>query len=217
MGGDDRFGLNGVDWSVVGVADEVGPAAVHHRPEAFGQVGGDHAEGAEVVLAALDHLDVVDPGELGVLVAGVVGGADQGGAQQARTGFRHRLALAVGVAGLGGFGGQTGEAAERLAGGEPGGVTDRGDQGGAADVGDAGQAACQPGRVDLPVAGFAVLGMTDELGLHGAQQPDLGGDLSGQIGERRCGVAGVEGQRGVGGVDPLLGPVLPWWLCEACR
>src|SRR6266511_1980667 len=45
----------------------------------FGEldVGGDHADRAEVVLAALDHLHVVEAGELGVLAAGGVGGADQ--------------------------------------------------------------------------------------------------------------------------------------------
>jgi hypothetical protein len=35
-----------------------------------------------VVVAALHHLGVVDPGELGVEAAGVVGRADQGGPQQ---------------------------------------------------------------------------------------------------------------------------------------
>ena len=44
-------------------------------------MGSDHAEGAEVVFASFDHLHVVDPGELGVLFAGVVSGADHGGAQ----------------------------------------------------------------------------------------------------------------------------------------
>ena len=50
-------------------------------PGALGQVGGDHADRAEVVFAALHHLQVVDAGQLRVDPAGVVGGADQGGAQ----------------------------------------------------------------------------------------------------------------------------------------
>ena len=49
--------------------------------------------------------------------------------------------------------------------------------------------------------------MVGQLGLDGAQQPDLGGDLGGQIDERGRGVAAVEVQRGSGGVDPLLRPV----------
>ena len=77
--GDDGLGLGGGDRGAVGVTHHVGRAAVHHRPRPLGQVGGDHAEGAEVVFAALDHLDPVDPGQLWVLAAGVVGGADQGG------------------------------------------------------------------------------------------------------------------------------------------
>jgi hypothetical protein len=110
--GDDGLGLGGGDRGAVGVADHVRHAAVHDDPGPLGQVGGDHAQGAEVVLAALDHLDPVDAGELGVLAAGVVGGADQGGAQQLVAGLADGLAFAVGLAGLGGLGGQAGEAAE---------------------------------------------------------------------------------------------------------
>src|SRR6266536_2292216 len=78
--GDDRFGLGWGDRGGVGVADDVGHAAAEHRPGAVGEVGGGDADRAEVVLAAFDHLGVVDPGELGVLFAGVVGGPDQGAA-----------------------------------------------------------------------------------------------------------------------------------------
>src|SRR4029450_7118959 len=78
--GEDGLGLGGGDRGAVGVAEHIGQAAVHDPPGSFGQVGGDHAQGAEVVFAALDHLGVVDAGQLGVLAAGVVGGADQGGA-----------------------------------------------------------------------------------------------------------------------------------------
>ena len=49
--GDDGFGLGGVDRAAVGVADDVGHAAVHDSPGPFGEVGGHDAEGAEVVLA----------------------------------------------------------------------------------------------------------------------------------------------------------------------
>jgi hypothetical protein len=58
--GDDGLGLGTGDRGAVGVADHMGQAAVHDRPGALGQVGGDHAGRAEVVLAALDHLDPVD-------------------------------------------------------------------------------------------------------------------------------------------------------------
>src|SRR3546814_585874 len=95
--GDDRFGFGGGDGAAVGVADDVGHAAVHDRPGTLGEVRSDDAEGAEVVLAALDHLHVVEASELGVLLAGVISGADQRGAQQRRPGLGHGLALWVGV------------------------------------------------------------------------------------------------------------------------
>jgi hypothetical protein len=53
-----------------------------------------------MVLAAFDHLQVVDAGQLRVDAAGVVGGADQGGPQQPIAGLADRLAFAVGLAGL---------------------------------------------------------------------------------------------------------------------
>jgi hypothetical protein len=95
--GDDGLGLGGGDRGAIGVADHIRRAAVHDRPDALGQVGSDHADRAEVVLAALDHLGA---GQLGVLAAGVVGGADQGGPQQPVAGLADGLALAVGLAGL---------------------------------------------------------------------------------------------------------------------
>jgi hypothetical protein len=45
-----------------------------------------------------------------------------------------------------------------------------------------------------------------QLGLGGAQQPHLGGDLGGQISEGDRGVIAVQLQGGVGGGTPLLGP-----------
>jgi hypothetical protein len=98
--GDDGLGLLSSDRGAVGVADHIRHAAVEGDPGSLGEVGGDHADRAEVVLAALDHLEVVDAGQLGVLAAGVVGGADQGGAQQPVAGLADRLAVAVGLAGL---------------------------------------------------------------------------------------------------------------------
>jgi len=96
--GDDGLGLLGGDGGAVGVAEDIGRASVHDGPGPLGQVGGDHAGRAEVVFAALDHLGVVDAGQLGVLAAGVVGGADQGGAQQLVAGLGDGLAFAVAVA-----------------------------------------------------------------------------------------------------------------------
>jgi hypothetical protein len=98
--GDNGLGLGGSDWGAVGVVDDVGHAAIEHRPGSLGEVGGDHTERAEVVLASLDHLQVIDAGQLRVLAAGVVSGADQGGAQQPVAGFADGLALAVDLAGL---------------------------------------------------------------------------------------------------------------------
>jgi hypothetical protein len=54
--------------------------------------------------------------------------------------------------------------------------------------------------------------MVGELGLNGAQQTDLGGDFGGQVGERGGGVVTVEIDRRLGSVEPLEGPVAPWWL-----
>src|SRR5215203_7479564 len=48
--GDDGLGLGGGNRGAVGVADDIGCAAVHDRPGTLGQVGGDHADRAEVVL-----------------------------------------------------------------------------------------------------------------------------------------------------------------------
>ena len=135
----------------------------------------------------------------GSMLAGVVGGADQGGAQQRRPGLGHRLAFAVGVAGLGGPGDSPVKERNCLPRREPGRVAHGGDQGGAADLGDAGQGAGEPGGVDPPVAGLAFGGVGGELGLDGAQQADLGGDLGGQVGERDRRVAGVELERRLGG------------------
>jgi len=46
-----------------------------------------------------------------------------------------------------------------------------------------------------------------QLGLGGAQQPDLGGDLGGQFLPGDGGVVAVQLERGVGGGQPLGGPV----------
>src|SRR4029453_2398909 len=81
--GDDGLGLLGSDGGAVGVADDIGHAAVEDRPGALGQVGGDHADRAVVVFAALDHLEVVEAGQLGGGPGGGVGGAEQGGPEQA--------------------------------------------------------------------------------------------------------------------------------------
>src|SRR5262245_63574940 len=75
--GDDLLGLVGGDRVAVVVADRMGGAAVQDRPGPFGEVAGDDAAGLEVGGAAFGHLQVVDPGELGVLAAGGAGGADE--------------------------------------------------------------------------------------------------------------------------------------------
>ena len=49
--GDDLLGLGGGDGGGVGVADDVGRAAVHDCPGALGQVGGDHTDRPEVVFS----------------------------------------------------------------------------------------------------------------------------------------------------------------------
>jgi hypothetical protein len=117
------------------------------------------------------------------------------------------LAFAVAVAGLGGLGGQAGEGSELGRGGEAAGRAHGGDQGGATDGGQAGQAADQGRRVDPLVAGLPLAGVPVELGLGGPQQPDLAGDLGGQLGEGHRGVVAVQLEGGVGGGQPLGGPL----------
>src|SRR5262249_32191632 len=72
--GDDRLSLVWGDGLAVGVADGVGRAAAHDGPGPLGEAGGGDAQRAEVVFAAFGHLQVVDAGELGVLLAGGIGG-----------------------------------------------------------------------------------------------------------------------------------------------
>ena len=185
-----------VDGSAVGVADDVGHAAVHHGPEPFGEVGGDDAERAEVVLASFDHLQVVDAGELGVLTLRALSAARTRVVRSSDDpaldiGWPLRSVSPVSEA-LG-----TSPVKDRncLPSSEAGGVAHGGDERGAADVGDAGQGAGEPGGVDPPVGGFAFGGVGGELGLDGTQQADLGGDLGGQVGEGDGWVAGVELER----------------------
>ena len=65
-------------------------------------------------------------------------------------------------------------------------------------------------RRDRPSGSSAPLGGVAGLfGLHGPQQPHLGGDLGGQVGERDGGVTGVELERRLRGSDPLAGPRRP--------
>ena len=167
----------------------------------------DHDAAGFEAGAAFGHLHVVDPGELGVELAGGIGAPDHGGPAQGRPGLAHRLAFTVGVAGPGG---QAQVGLEVVAAGEPGGVAhDRG-HGRAADLG---QARHRPG--DLAGAGFAVgvlaggrVGL--ELGLDGVEQADLGGQVG--IGHGRVG-GPVQVDRLLRGADPRLGPclaLLPW-------
>ena len=68
--GDDRLGLGRGDRLAVGVADDIGGAAAHDSPGPLGQAGGEDAQRAEVVFAALGHLLVEGAGKLGVLACG---------------------------------------------------------------------------------------------------------------------------------------------------
>src|SRR5664279_1755564 len=86
---DDPFRLFRGDRCAVDIADDVRHLPVHHGPGPFSERAGDHAQRLEVLGAAFDHLRVVDPGQLRVLPAGVVGGPDQGGPQQGGTGLAH--------------------------------------------------------------------------------------------------------------------------------
>ena len=71
------------------------------------------------------------------------------------------------------------------------------------------------GSTGLVVA-LAFGGVGGELGLDGAQQPDLGGDLGGQAGEGNRGVAGVElAARRWAASSHWRARAAPWWPCEA--
>jgi hypothetical protein len=177
-------------------------------------MGGDHADRAKVVFATLDHLDVVAAGQLRVDAAGMVGGAVKGGPQQPVAGLADGLALAVGVAGFGRFGGKAGEGAELPSGGEAVGISHGGRQGGAADLGQAGQAAGQPCWVDPAVAVLPLGGVAGQLGLGKAQQPDLGLDL-GQISEGDGGWSGYSSAAARAAASHWVARWAPWWPPEA--
>jgi hypothetical protein len=131
--------------------------------------------------ATLGHLRVVDGGQLGVELAGGVGGLDQLAAQRPRAGLGHGLVLAVGLAGLAGSGCQPGEGLERARVGEPSRPAHRGDQLRGADRAQPGQAGGQPGRVDMGEGGITGVLMPGPLGLGGLHQAHLAGDLGPQV------------------------------------
>ena len=101
--------------------------------------------------------------------------------------------------------GQAGEGPELGRGRETPSRSHGGDQGGAADGGQAGQAAGKCERVDPAVADLPLGSVAVQLDLDGAQQPDLGGDLGGQILEGDGRMLAVQLQRGLGGGQPLGG------------
>ena len=158
--------------------------------------------------AALGHLLVVDPGELGILAAGSVGGAEQRGAQQRRAGLAHRLALAVGVAGLAGPRRESGIGLEPGRVAEPAGTAHDRDQDRGADFGEPRQRPGQLARIDGQVVLLAGGGVQRKFVLDGAQQPHLGGDLGGQLRIRYGRVIAVELDGGGRGVLPLPRPGL---------
>ena len=111
----------------------VGSAAEHRGVQPQREVAGHDAACLEVAGAALGHLHVVDTGELGVELAGGIGGPGHSGPAQGRSGLGHRLALAVGLAGLAGPGGQAQVGLEVVASSEPAGFAHDGAHGRAAD------------------------------------------------------------------------------------
>ena len=120
---------------------------------------GDDAAGFQVGGAALGHLQVVDLGQLGVLAAGGVSGADERRPQLGWPGLAHRLALAVRLAGLAGSRGEPDIGLEPGPVTEPARAAHRGDQDRCADLGEPGQRPGQLPRVDLPVVLFAGRGV----------------------------------------------------------
>lgn len=138
-----------------------------------------------MVLASLDHLQVVGPGELGVLLGGGVGGADQRGAQQRGAAFDMGWPL------------RSMSPVSEALGTRP--VKDR-------------NWLPRWKRAGWPMAAtraaaLALDGVGGELGLDGSQQPDLGGDLGGEVGERDRRMVGVELDRCLGGGQPCGGPL----------
>ena len=66
----------------------------------------------------------------------------------------------------------------------------------------------QLARVDPPIRPFTFGGVVGEFGLHGTQQPDFGGDLRSQIGERDRWMTVVELDGCFGCCDPFDRPVM---------
>ena len=180
------------------------------------EVAGDDAAGLEVAGAAFGHLGVVDAGELGVELAGGVGGADHGGPAQGRPGLGHRLALAVGLAGLAGPGGQAQEGLEVVAAGEPAGLAHDGGHGRAADLGQARQRPGDLGGVDLAVGVLAGGGVGRELGLDRLEQADLGGHLGARSANGTAGSPGPYNSiAACAAAAHCAARAWPWWPRDA--
>lgn len=99
------------------VAPLVGAVVSGHDPDAACQGGGHRAEGLGVVASAFDHQAPVEVGQLGLELAGHVGGQVQGPAQHREAGLGD-IAVPAGLAGgvlagdqvgVGAEGGQVGE------------------------------------------------------------------------------------------------------------
>ncbi len=74
---------------------------VHMTTNASSASSAATTQSSDVVLASLSHPSQGDRGELRVLFPGGVRGADERRRQERAAGLRHRLALVIGVAGLG--------------------------------------------------------------------------------------------------------------------
>jgi len=90
----------------------------------------------------------------------------------------------------------------------PAGAAHGGGQHRCADLGEPGQGPGQLAGVGLQVVLFAGGGVGGELGLDGAQQPDLGGHFGGQLRKGHRRVAAIEFDGGGRGGAPLTGPLL---------
>lgn len=78
-----------------------------------GEASGHDADGLGVVGAAFDHLEAVEPTQLGVDGAGHVGRANELVPEPRVPGLGHRLSIGVGLAGLRGLGIEPDITAER--------------------------------------------------------------------------------------------------------
>src|SRR5581483_6682459 len=178
--GDDRLRLGPVGGPSIEVADHVRRATNHGGPEPTSKMRRHDRHRLVVVGAALDHLHVVDPGELRVELSRGVGGPHEHAPKPPIAGLGHGLALAVGLPGLRGSRHESHVGGVAVSGREPLGPTRERDGKRRSHPDDARDAARELGGIDLSVALLPASLQGTKGGLGHLQPRDLGGELLSQ-------------------------------------